>query len=319
MAEAIGSLPDTAPAGIVAHSSEPPSPARRAVARAASYTESRRRLAAPSVFALATIAALLAGWNYRDEGHLTPEQGLGYWLGIAGGSAMLLLLLYPLRKRWSVLRPIGSTVFWFRLHMILGIAGPVMILFHANFKLGSTNSNVALFAMLTVALSGIIGRYFYGKIHLGLYGRKAQVQQILDDADALKDVLGVGLPLSERITKVLNSFSSEVLAPAESAFASGIRWLTLGRRARRCHRQVLAAARELLELEGRRQGWSWRVRRQHLSRVHVLLAQYFAAIRKAAAFSHFERLFALWHVLHLPLFFLLIFTAVLHVVAVHTF
>ncbi len=42
-----------------------------------------------------------------------------------------------------------------------------------------------------------------------------------------------------------------------------------------------------------------------------------AAVRKAAAFAFYERLFALWHVLHLPLFILLILAAIIHVVAVH--
>lgn len=318
MAEAIGPLPDATQAG--GETRRSPSPgARRSATRAPSYSRSRKWSATPIVFALATCVVLLAGWQYRDEGHLTPEHGLGYWLGIAGGSAMLLLLLYPLRKRLSALRLIGSTVFWFRLHMILGIAGPVLILFHANFKLGSTNSNVALFAMLTVAFSGIIGRYFYAKIHLGLYGRKAQVQHILEDAKSLKDVLGAGLPLSERITEELNAFTAQALAPSESALGSGTRWLTLGWRSRRCHRRVHAVARQLVDTEGQRHGWSRRLRRQRIAKVRTLLAEYFAAVRKAAAFSHFERLFALWHVLHLPLFYLLIFTAVLHVVAVHTY
>ena len=43
---------------------------------------------------------------------------------------------------------------WFRLHMLLGIAGPVLIIFHSNFKLGALNSNVAFITMLVVATSG---------------------------------------------------------------------------------------------------------------------------------------------------------------------
>jgi hypothetical protein len=44
-----------------------------------------------------------------------------------------------------------------------------------------------------------------------------------------------------------------------------------------------------------------------------------AAVRKAAAFAFYERLFRLWHVLHLPLFFILIMAAVIHIVAAHLF
>jgi hypothetical protein len=44
-----------------------------------------------------------------------------------------------------------------------------------------------------------------------------------------------------------------------------------------------------------------------------------AAVNKTAAFVFYERLFALWHVLHVPLFALLLFAAVIHVVAVHLY
>ena len=62
---------------------------------------------------------------------------------------MLLLLIYPLRKRFqhsSIF--IFSTKNWFKLHMVLGVFGPLLILYHSNFSLGSTNSNVALGSML---------------------------------------------------------------------------------------------------------------------------------------------------------------------------
>ena len=56
--------------------------------------------------------------------------------------------------------------------MVLGIIGPVLVLYHANFNIGSMNSRVVLLASLLVAGSGLFGRYFYTKVHYGLYGRK---------------------------------------------------------------------------------------------------------------------------------------------------
>ena len=44
-----------------------------------------------------------------------------------------------------------------------------------------------------------------------------------------------------------------------------------------------------------------------------------AAVKKAAAFALYERLFGLWHVLHLPLFVILVLAAGIHVVAAHLF
>ena len=49
------------------------------------------------------------------------------------------------------------------------------------------------------------------------------------------------------------------------------------------------------------------------------LNRYFYYVARAEAFTLYERLFALWHLLHLPLFILLVFAALTHVVAVHLY
>src|SRR5512139_1638116 len=116
------------------------------------------------LFAAACVLLALLGMQAGLERFITPEKGLGYALGIVGGSAMLLLLIYPARKRLAWLAPIGSVKAWFQIHMVLGIVGPLLVLFHSNFRTGATNSNVALACMLIVSGSGLIGRYFYSRI-----------------------------------------------------------------------------------------------------------------------------------------------------------
>ena len=113
------------------------------------------------------------------------------------------------------MRVFGSIPYWFRIHMVLGIIGPVLILFHANFKFGSTNSNIALISMLLVAGSGIVGRYLYGKIHVGLFGRKSNIAEIISDAHRLKLALGSELPLTDHIVQTLNAFDGEWRNPLQ--------------------------------------------------------------------------------------------------------
>jgi hypothetical protein len=43
------------------------------------------------------------------------------------------------------------------------------------------------------------------------------------------------------------------------------------------------------------------------------------AVRRAAQFATFEKLFSLWHVVHVPFLCMLVITAVIHVVAVHAY
>jgi hypothetical protein len=43
------------------------------------------------------------------------------------------------------------------------------------------------------------------------------------------------------------------------------------------------------------------------------------AVQRRAQFSTYERLFSLWHVIHIPFLCMLVITAVVHVVAVHIY
>ena len=118
-------------------------------AQAPAPKESRGGVGA-GLFGLSVLALLAYGFLHRDDNWYTPEHGLGYMFGIVGSVLMLILLLYPLRKRFKSWRSWGRLPGWLRFHMFLGVTGPTLILFHANFKLGATNSNVALLTMIVV-------------------------------------------------------------------------------------------------------------------------------------------------------------------------
>jgi len=281
----------------------------------------RKPLAATAAlaFTASLAAALLAGWHYRDEGHLTPDSGTGYWLGIAGASAMLLLLLYPLRKRMKSLRALGSVSGWFRLHMALGLVGPTLILFHCNFRFGSLNSNVALFSMLAVAGSGLVGRYLYGRVHLGLYGRRARIEDVLNEVLHRKNAFEGEVWLPPAVLQDLDAHAARVLADRRGAVSSLFALLVQRLRAPAQRARLLDEAARHIAAQSRQHRWSWWARRKRMRELRGLLRQYFRAVNKAAAFAFYERLFALWHVLHMPLFILLILAATVHVIGAHLY
>jgi hypothetical protein len=138
-----------------------------------------QQLFSPMVlFALLCGALIFVGMNADLGRFITPETGMGYTLGIVGGSMMILLLIYPARKRIQALAPIGSIKAWFQIHMVLGLLGPLLVLFHSNFRTGATNSNVALYCMLLVSGSGLIGRYFYSRIHTQMAGSQESLAEL---------------------------------------------------------------------------------------------------------------------------------------------
>ena len=275
---------------------------------------------APLFMGVCAVAILAAGWLRHDEEYLTPKKGLGYWLGVVGASLILLLLLYSYRKRRRNSLVPGSIPTWFRIHMVLGVAGPILILYHSNFRLGALNSNVALFTMLTVMASGVVGRYIYGKIHIGFDGRKALVQEIFSDIEEMRAELGHDLDGVDALIVELNAFSHDVLKkPPRSAMATLREGAMLVVKSRILHMHMRAHVREIVGQKARREGWSRSERRRRAAESETRICAYFSAVLKAMELRFYERLFALWHILHLPLFFLMIATGLVHVWAVHRY
>lgn len=284
------------------------------------------RLYAPTAMRLSTLVLFLlvglvlyAGWRNREDTYLMPEAGHGYALGIIGGTLMLLLLLYPLRKKARFMRSWGSTAHWFRVHMLLGVVGPVCVLFHANFSLGSFNSNVALLCMLLVAVSGIVGRYFYTKIHYGLYGQRITLEKLYQSSAIIKEKLASSVIAAPQVVQSIESYEARVLVNPQGILDGAFRVLTLGIRTRWTYFVLRRRSERLLKSAARNHSWSEAHLRIRCQAVQRYLSAHLAAVRKVAELGFYERLFALWHLLHLPLFLMMILTALVHVIAVHMY
>ncbi|HEY7773508.1 MAG TPA: hypothetical protein VIC26_10005 [Marinagarivorans sp.] len=268
-------------------------------------------------FTLFVIGMLIFGWQLRSEYVISAEYGLGYALGIIGASLMLLLLVYPLRKRMSR-TPwlIFSTKTWFKMHMAMGILGPLAILFHCNFGLGSTNSNITLAAMGLMVASGLVGRFIYSHIHYSLYGKKMEISQLFADRQAMhKKLDSDGLP-DDILLNNLYAFEKKVMARRgilgnlTNFFILRITsWWTLTVLTKKLKKMV--KSRDYLKGLNREQRRDY----FYITRNHI--ESYLVTLRKIAGLGFYERLFSLWHMLHLPIFFMLVVTAVAHVYAVH--
>lgn len=110
------------------------------------------------------IYIIFAGWILPLKRYIDPGQGIGLALGIIGSLMMLAVFSYSLRKRIKFTHKLSPLSSWFNVHIFLGIFGPIFILYHSRFSLGAQNSNIALFSMLTVAVSGVVGRFLYNKV-----------------------------------------------------------------------------------------------------------------------------------------------------------
>jgi hypothetical protein len=298
------------------NSSKPTSPHSNRFAPNATRPFSRL---APAAFASATAATLVFAWIEREEGYLTADSGTGYWLGIAGAGIMLMLFAYPLRKRLRALHRIGRVANWFRFHMVFGIIGPTLVVLHTNFKLGSLNSRLALFTMLLVVASGIVGRYLYAKVHRGLYGKHVELRDVLDDILEVTHHLGTHLFTHPRIQEELERHVPKITSEPSSFLTSFVSAATAGPRTRASHRRIMREIRKSLSSRNARYSSTRRQRRAELREIDNQLRIFFAAARKAERFAFFETLFGMWHHFHLPLFILLALTVTIHIIAVHLY
>jgi len=276
------------------------------------------RLRALSGFIL-VLLLLWVGWTGREGRNLSASEGPGYWLGIIGGTLMLALLLYSVRKRIPWLRHLGATRHWFRMHMTLGIVGPVIILYHSNFQVGSINSQVALYCTLLVAASGIVGRYFYAQIHNGLYGSSTSLRQLLNTVEVSGQQPGAAHALSPAVREQLVALAEAVLQRPASLGSSALTPVWFGFKTRWLNWELRRAAYQHID----KQADSSVVIAEQRSRLRTAtrryIAQRLAEIRRVAQFRFFEKLFSLWHIVHVPFFLMMVLSAVLHVIAVHMY
>jgi len=265
------------------------------------------------------VTALIAGWLLSDVKLVDPNDGLGYWLGITGGSLMLFLLLYPAGKKSTILRRLGVVKHWFRIHMIFGLVGPLLILYHCNFSVDAINSTVALYSMIAVAVSGIIGRYFYTRIHRGLYGKRANIEELREEiTDSMENSRGLAAVLPKFINE-LHNVSAKLTGDQYTrsiSMSHSLSWMVK-------YYVVRLRLYLLINKELREQSASSKAMHNNAKNLrktaNAYATQQVGLMRQVAQLAFYERLFSLWHVFHMPLFLLLVVSALVHVLAVHMY
>jgi len=270
----------------------------------------------------AFFSLVLAAWPVSQGWVIKPGSGLGYYFGYVGGVMMLLMLLYPLRKHVGWARNWGPLRYWFMLHMVFGIGGPTLVLFHSTFHVKSLNAGVALYSMLLVAISGVVGRFIYKRIHLGLYGRKASIeelQQAVEFRQRKTDrVTGVVIEATGVGAK-LEQFREKAFTQEKRFLARVWSFMTFDwRKYRLAHHSRHDLWLGVLQLAQAR-GWDKSEQDQHLKEAQEYVKGYLSAVKDAAQFAAYERLFRLWHILHTPFVWLLGISGIVHVIAVNMY
>jgi hypothetical protein len=279
-----------------------------------------RRSSTGARYFLPLVAALVgAAWLVSRYADYTPGSRLGYNLGLAGGVALLLVFLYPLRKRVRFMQAWGASKGWFALHMACGIAAPFLILVHSRFQVGSLNAAVALASMLLVAASGIVGRFIYVRIHHGLYGTRMTLAQLQAEVGLNAGDMQSKLSFAPEVARRLSAFQAAALARPRTMLHGAWSFLTLGVRGRWVRRRCVREFARVYRMHARAFHWDAARQQRHLAGGRAFIEEFVSGAQRVAQFSRYERLFSLWHVLHVPFVWMMLFSAIAHVVAVHAY
>ncbi len=275
-----------------------------------------------TLFLLLVTLMMVAGYELHEKyGLYRPGDRIGYYLGVTGGVLMLPLLLYPLRKRLQLMGSWGLLPSWFKWHMMLGVLGPAIIMLHSTFTINSINAGAALACTMLVSGSGIFGRFFYSKVHHGLYGRQIsfkQLQQELENAGQVKSILS----LAPEIERKLIQFSDKAMILSPTGKIGAWNFLTLGLRARWLARSLTRELEEVMygdALEKNRNEVQMKDLDEIFYQDKAYIETYLRAVRDVAQFKTYEKLLSLWHLFHVPLVYMLVFSAIWHVIAVHMY
>lgn len=283
----------------------------------------RVRLVSGYVIAIALIVALsVYGFSYYTLGSadrpfspkhvlLKPSGIIGLRLGFLGLAMFFTIFLYPLRKYWAWLGRQGSARHWLDIHVLLGLAAPFVIAFHASFKFRGF-AGIAFWIMLAVSLSGVIGRYLYSQIPRSLsaaeisMGELQEIQARLAQQLAQQDLVPesdlrsvLRLPTKERVERLpmFVALSYMMVLDVTRAF-----------RIAKLRRHALPFGQKVSSLAG-----FLPTRYRDLERA-ITMARDEAALAKRILFlSRSQQVFHLWHIVHKPFSYSFAVLALIHI------
>lgn len=224
---------------------------------------------------------------------------VGHGLGIIGSLFIILgVFSYMVRKRFRFFSRIGILKHWLEFHIFLCTLGPFLVLFHTTFKFGGIVA-LSFWSMVAVFLSGIVGRYIYLQIPRSIEGNELSLHEMEEQRDEMNKQLRQSVTLDESIYELTNSFPG-------GGKSHSIFW--------GLNKEERVALRRLRS----------ELKRQSIpnKRSGEIVQQFKDQLRLKKRIERLvtmQKLFAYWHVAHLPFALIMLIVMIIHVVVAVTF
>ncbi|MDH5199074.1 MAG: hypothetical protein OEY20_17665 [Gemmatimonadota bacterium] len=262
------------------------------------------------VWLVIAAVTLLWGFDYymlplvdrtQSEMHevMKPSGVVGLGYGIVGAVLMFLgVAPYSLRKRVRLFDQLGKLKHWLTYHIFLCTLGPYLVLLHTGFKVGGLVS-IGFWAMMTILVSGLFGRYVYVRLPKAINGHFLSLQAIEQKQRQVLEVIALRSGLAQAEIRAFERAARRRTVNVLPVALALSFWydLTAGK-----HRKKIQG---LLARKGVPPKTRAGVAQLFLEEVQL---QQSIALRKP-----FLQIFKFWHLFHIPLSIVVLVVTVLHI------
>jgi len=222
---------------------------------------------------------------------LGPSGTLGLSFGLAGAALFVFMWLYPLRKRLPVLRRAGNLAAWLQVHILAGLLLPFVVAVHAGWRFTGL-IGLGYAAMVLVILSGVVGRYLYSHIPRRQDGLELSREAVAGERRSLITRIAAATGLAP--TEVERTLDPGPEPGAGRGLAGTFARLVVGDLSRR------RAMRELAHRWARPRPGQPAPEPRALAEAVRLARREVALGQQVRMLEATHRVFAWWHVAHLP-------------------
>ncbi len=234
---------------------------------------------------------------------LKPSGTIGHLYGIVGSTLILVgVIVYSTRKRFRFFASVGTMKHFLEFHIALCLVGPILIAYHATFKLGGI-VGVGFWSMMAVVLSGIIGRYLWVQIPKGIEGQALSMKDLETENVRLLSLLKKHHEFSPEQTLALDRLIDATM-PSRGGVMKTLRVVLLHDVRLFFRRRALSA---WLSANG--------VTNDQVSACVSIAGRRSVLHRRILFLEQLQSAFRHWHVVHLPFTYILLIIFLVHVAA----
>ncbi|MBI3193339.1 MAG: hypothetical protein HYZ34_02605 [Ignavibacteriae bacterium] len=262
---------------------------------------------------LAVVALSLHGWEYyltplearpfhSEYSTLKPSGSYGHGLGIVGTLMVIIgVSTYSTRKRIRSLWNLGKLSRWLEFHIFLCLLGPILVIYHTTFKAGGIAS-ISLWTMLSVAASGIIGRFLYTLVPRNLNGNELTLEEINSQLQELGSSLQSST-IGKQIVQMIDDAFANISKPKSlsETFSTFMHLQSIKSHVKHNIHRLIGES-----------NLSHDVAKQMTASSYARASLF----QKSLVLSQVERIFFYWHAIHLPFTIIMFITLAAHVVVV---